>query len=80
MATSALLAPATAPDPSFAAASEDKLATVGLSGKVDDINRSAVAVARKMADEGGALVAGNLSLTWVYEPDDRNSHERIRGL
>ena len=61
-------------------ASEDKLATVGLSGKVDDINRAAVAVARAVADEGDALVAGNLSLTWVYEPEDRKSHERVRGL
>ncbi|MBA2273247.1 MAG: homocysteine S-methyltransferase family protein [Actinobacteria bacterium] len=61
-------------------ASEDKLATVGLSGRVDDINRAAVAVARKVADEGDALVAGNLSLTWVYEPEDRRSHERVRGL
>src|SRR6266576_5575385 len=45
-------------------ASEDKLATVGLAGKVDDINRAAVAVAREVAAEGDALVAGNLSLTW----------------
>src|SRR6266576_2207599 len=41
-------------------ASEDKLSTVGLAGKVDDINRAAVAVAREVAAEGDALVAGNL--------------------
>ena len=49
-------------------ASDDKLATVGLAGKVDEINRTAVKVAREVASEGDALVAGNLSLTWAYRP------------
>src|SRR5918999_88619 len=61
-------------------ASEDKLATVGLAGKVGDINRAAVAVARGVADEGDALVAGNLSLTWAYDPADEASADRVRGL
>src|SRR5256885_10934377 len=61
-------------------ASDDKLATVGLQGKVDDINRNAVQIARKVAAEGDALVAGNLSLTWAYEPDDSASHEHVRQL
>ena len=51
-------------------ASDDKLATVGLQGKVDEINRDAVQIARKVAAEGDALVAGNLSLTWAYDPAD----------
>src|SRR3712207_1355481 len=49
-------------------ASAEKLATVGLEGRVDDINRAAVRVARSVAGEGDALVAGNLALTWAYEP------------
>ncbi len=53
-------------------ASEDKLSTVGLEGKVDDINRAAVRIAREVAEEGDALVAGNLSLTWAYDPKDSN--------
>jgi len=61
-------------------ASDDKLATVGLQGKVDDINRNAVQIARKVAAEGDALVAGNLSLTWAYEPDDPATHEHVREL
>src|SRR5436305_4378007 len=61
-------------------ASDDKLATVGLQGKVDDINRNAVQIARKVAAEGDALVAGNLSLTWAYEPDDAPSHDHVREL
>ena len=56
-------------------ASDDKLATVGLADRVDDINRTAVQVARKVAAEGDALVAGNLSLTWAYEPDNWIRHD-----
>jgi betaine-homocysteine S-methyltransferase len=61
-------------------ASEDKLATVGLAGKVDDLNRAAVQIARKVASEGDALVAGNLCLTWAYEPDDEGSADHVRAL
>ena len=61
-------------------ASDDKLATVGLAGKVDEINRDAVGIARKVAAEGGALVAGNLSLTWAYDPADPKSADHVREL
>jgi betaine-homocysteine S-methyltransferase len=61
-------------------ASEDKLATVGLAGKVGEINRAAVAVARSVAAEGDALVAGNLSLTWAYDPKERSSADHVRAL
>jgi betaine-homocysteine S-methyltransferase len=61
-------------------ASDDKLATVGLEGKVDDINRNAVEIARRVASEGDALVAGNLCLTWAYDPDDPASHDHVRAL
>ncbi len=61
-------------------ASEDKLATVGLAGKTDEINRQAVRIARSVAEEGDALVAGNLSLTWMYEPGVPASPDRVRRL
>ena len=61
-------------------ASDDKLATVGLRGAVDDINRDAVRIAREVAAEGDALVAGNLSLTWAYDPTDASSADHVRGL
>ena len=61
-------------------ASDDKLATVGLEGKVDDINRNAVQIARQVAAEGDALVAGNLCLTWAYDPADPKSADHVREL
>jgi betaine-homocysteine S-methyltransferase len=61
-------------------ASDDKLATVGLSGEVDEINRNAVRIAREVAAEGDALVAGNLSLTWAYEPANPAGAEHVRAL
>jgi betaine-homocysteine S-methyltransferase len=61
-------------------ASEDKLATVGLAGRVDDINQAAVTIAREVANEGDALVAGNLSLTWAYDPADPGSSDHVRAL
>jgi betaine-homocysteine S-methyltransferase len=61
-------------------ASDDKLATVGLQGKVDDINRNAVQIARRVAAEGDALVAGNLCLTWAYDPADPASEDHVRAL
>jgi betaine-homocysteine S-methyltransferase len=61
-------------------ASDDKLATVGMKDKVDEINRTAVQVARKVAAEGDALVAGNLSLTWAYLPEDPTSADHVRAL
>src|SRR3954468_11711846 len=61
-------------------ASDDKLETVGLRGKVDDINRNAVQVAREVAAEGDALVAGNLCLTWAYDPADPASADHVRTL
>jgi betaine-homocysteine S-methyltransferase len=61
-------------------ASDDKLATVGMEGTVDEINRNAVRIAREVASEGDALVAGNLSLTWAYDPADTASLDHVRGL
>jgi betaine-homocysteine S-methyltransferase len=61
-------------------ASEDKLATVGLADKVDEINRNAVKIARQAGAEGDALVAGTLSLTWVYDPADPSSADRVREM
>jgi betaine-homocysteine S-methyltransferase len=61
-------------------ASDDKLATVGMQGKVEEINRAAVRIANEVAAGTDALVAGNLSLTWMYDPADPRSADRVREL
>jgi betaine-homocysteine S-methyltransferase len=58
-------------------ASRDKLATVGLEDRLDDMNRAAVRIAREVAGDR-CLVAGNISLTWMYEPGNAASHDRVR--
>ncbi|HMK23048.1 MAG TPA: homocysteine S-methyltransferase family protein [Terriglobales bacterium] len=58
-------------------ASRDKLATVGLEDRVENINRSAVRIAKEVAGDE-CLVAGNLSLTWMYEPGSPSAADRVR--
>jgi betaine-homocysteine S-methyltransferase len=50
----------------------DKLKTVGREGELEALNRQALRIAREVAAEGDALVAGNISNTWVY---DHNNYE-----
>ena len=59
-------------------AHEDKLAQVGLSGRLEDINRSAVRIAREVADEYGCLVAGDLANSWVFDPGNQASFNETR--
>jgi betaine-homocysteine S-methyltransferase len=58
-------------------ASRDKLATVGLENRLEDLNRAAVRIAREVAGDK-CLVAGNISLTWMYEPNSPSAADRVR--
>jgi len=58
-------------------ASRDKLATVGLENRLEDLNRAAVRIAKEVAGER-CLVAGNLSLTWMYEAGSSAAKDRVR--
>src|SRR2546423_14218044 len=60
-------------------ASKEKLATTGFADRVGEINRAAVRFAREVAGDR-ALVAANLSLTWMYDPKDRASSDKVRSL
>ncbi len=60
-------------------ASKEKLATAGYAGQVAEINRAAVRIAREVAGSE-ALVAGTLCLTWMYDPKDPASRDRVRRL
>jgi betaine-homocysteine S-methyltransferase len=57
----------------------EKLATVGFGDRVGDINRAAVRIARQAAGDR-ALVAGNLSMTWQYEPESPKAKDRVLAL
>jgi betaine-homocysteine S-methyltransferase len=58
-------------------ASRDKLATVGMGERVEELNRAAVRIAKQAAGDR-CIVAGNLSLTWMYEPNDKAAADRVR--
>lgn len=58
-------------------ASRDKLATVGLENRLEELNRAAVSIAREVAGDK-CCVAGNLSLTWMYEPGSASAADRVR--
>jgi betaine-homocysteine S-methyltransferase len=58
-------------------ASRDKMATVGLEDRLEDLNRAAVRIAKDAAGDD-CLVAGNLCLTWMYEPDSPSAADRVR--
>jgi betaine-homocysteine S-methyltransferase len=58
-------------------ASRDKLATVGLENRLEDLNRAAVRIAREVGGDQ-CLVAGNLSLTWMYESGSPAAADRVR--
>lgn len=56
----------------------EKLKIIGKEDVLEPLNRQALALARAVADESGALLAGNLSNTNIYEPEDAESHRLVR--
>jgi betaine-homocysteine S-methyltransferase len=59
-------------------AHREKLRDVGREGDLEAMNRHAVRIARDVAGEGGALVAGNICNTWAYDPDDESTRSIVR--
>src|SRR5262245_23004805 len=58
----------------------DKLRLVGREDALEALNRQALRLARRVAAEVDALVAGNLCNTNVYDPADPASHEAVRRM
>src|ERR1700684_367689 len=52
-------------------AHREKLRHVGREGDLEEMNRQAVRLARQVAAEGDALVAGHVCNTWAYGPAAR---------
>jgi betaine-homocysteine S-methyltransferase len=48
----------------------DKLRAIGREDDLEPLNRQALRLAREVASEGDALVAGNICNTWVYDPEE----------
>lgn len=51
-------------------ANREKLKDVGRENDLEAMNRKAVQLASQAAQDGGALVAGNICNTWAYDPGE----------
>ena len=59
----------------------EKLRVVGREGDLEPLNRNALRLAKEVAAEGDALLAGNICNTWAYDPDDPSgSGETVRDM
>jgi betaine-homocysteine S-methyltransferase len=61
-------------------AHREKLRDVGRESDLEAMNRAAVRIAREVAAEGDALVAGNVCNTWAYDPDDAATAGTVRAM
>ncbi len=61
-------------------AHREKLRDVGREADLEAMNRQAVRIAREVAREGDALVAGNVCNTWAYDPDDPATRRTVRAM
>ena len=57
-----------------------KLRLIGREGELEAINRQALALARGVAEESGALLAGNICNTTTYAPGDDAAIAAIRDI
>jgi betaine-homocysteine S-methyltransferase len=57
-----------------------KLESIGREDLLEELNIKAVALAKEVADEYGALTAGDLSNTWEYDPRDPDSNKVVRAI
>jgi betaine-homocysteine S-methyltransferase len=61
-------------------ANRDKLKIMGREGELEEMNRTALNLAKEVAREGDALVAGNICNTNVFLPDDAASIKASRAM
>src|SRR4051794_16954752 len=61
-------------------AHREKLRPIGREGDLEPMNRQALAIAKKVAAEGDALVAGNICNTNVYKPGDAEAARQVRAM
>lgn len=61
-------------------AHRQKLKVIGREDILEDINRSALRIAKDVADRNGGLMAGNICNTNAYEANDKKTHEAVRAM
>jgi betaine-homocysteine S-methyltransferase len=62
-------------------AHREKLRMIGREDDLEPLNRQAVRLAKEVAAEGDALVAGNICNTWVFDPEaPESSGEVVREM
>src|SRR5438445_13308249 len=58
----------------------EKLRMIGREQDLEPLNRQALRLAKEVAAEGDALVAGNICNTWAYDADDPSSADVVREM
>jgi betaine-homocysteine S-methyltransferase len=61
-------------------AHREKLKIIGREKDLERINREALRIAKKVARSTGALLAGNICNTNIYDPGDRATHRAVRRM
>ncbi len=61
-------------------AHREKLKVIGREADLEPINRRALEIAKSVATETGALFAGDICNTNVYDPTDPASHQAVRSM
>lgn len=61
-------------------AHREKMRLIGREDELEPMNRAAIRLARDVAHPFGALVAGDLSNTNIYDPDDADSVAAVRQI
>jgi len=56
----------------------EKLRLVGRENDLENLNRKALEMAKTVAAEGNALVAGNVSNSTIWDPDDKEKQAEVR--
>ncbi|XP_033739939.1 betaine--homocysteine S-methyltransferase 1-like [Pecten maximus] len=58
----------------------EKLRTIGREDDLERLNRTALKIAREVADETGTLMAGGLCNTNIYDKDDVTTHDQVKAM
>lgn len=61
-------------------AHREKLRIIGREGELEAVNRRALDMAKKVAEETGTLLAGNISNTNIYDPTDKKNQKTVRAM